>query len=201
MASPQWAADWAGVRCSLSQARLRAAASWTWANSAHRSHLLAIRFQLPLVSGSREAPAVYSHWAAYRINSSEGTIGQPPMQDTSCARHIWPNCILAKMFRIEFEFSQAQHLILFQAHHLTTVTWHLNPRGPKLGSTKRSSLAVCELREAVDTAGCCRCLKFTASCVACAKPTEAIIYLYFWWSARRTAPWSWRGIMQLTNST
>jgi hypothetical protein len=94
----------------------------TWANSAHRSHLWAIRFQLALVSGSREAPAVYSHWAAYRINSSEGTIGQTPLCKTRHALDISGPIF----FRLKCSVSKSH---FFQAHHLATTTWHLTREG------------------------------------------------------------------------
>ena len=51
---------------------------WSWAISAQRIHLSAMRLHTSLFSGTRERFAMYSHSAACRIKTSEVTISRSP---------------------------------------------------------------------------------------------------------------------------
>jgi hypothetical protein len=68
-----------GLRCNfiLVQGRLE-----SWANSAQRTHLSAMRFQTSLFSRSREHLAMNLHSAACRMNTSEGVIGRSPCSES-----------------------------------------------------------------------------------------------------------------------
>jgi hypothetical protein len=71
----------------------------------------------------------------------------------------------------------------FQAHHLATTISHLTRQDQKLSSTTRNSLAIGELCEAADTAGCCHRLKLPHHASLARKPTEANFNFVFLISA------------------